>query len=955
MAPRTDTELVRGGTAAHLDHAEECLLGRERELAEVAGWLEADDGPRLVLLRGERGVGRSASLRALAGRLRAAGGAALSLTCVPGDAERWLLLAWRLVSALEEHRAATVRQRTSGNPAAEALTAVEQGDPAAMADALTAALSQQVPVVVLVDDAQHADAGSLAVLGGLAVEGLISPVRLVVTAVEQPAAVAAVTALGGKGWARSLTLAPLEPEQVAEAVARRLRAVPDPDLARRVHHLSQGIPGAVDTVLTGWAEQGAIRVADGHAFLGPNAPDPVPSDGDRFVTALRALGEPCWTVASALSVLWPLGQVAEEITAALTGLSAEDVAAGLDTLAGAGVVRRVPAREAAPAGWAFRVPLTAHAVAARLGPLHRRRLAAAAVEALWARYDAGTKPVLLEGVDPGTYLPDRIADAGPAVDRERAVADLTAAAERAHPGYDGPATLRRLRAAHRLTEDPAGRELAWLRYALTAFATGDLPIARTATEKILRNPAEYLTTPMLQDAVSVLVAATAAGEDWTRLSRMTSARWWKRFLLPAPVALSGQVLALCLVERWREVLELLDRTEPVWTADPHGRAILDWARTTALEMLGRADRRRGELPRLDMPGLPPDTVYSLTVAQTERLLGEGELAGAVELLSTRGLAPEALPGTSAFLMLYLRGRWDEALTLARRMLATDRAFTAAPSHHLLPSRTAGIMLARGRTTSARRLLESVRGRQEGPLQHHLDHVEAEVLRTLGDPDAAEEVLRRGLDAARERGYVHGTAELWASLTEVCLETGRAEEAARCLRRLEEADERLRTGRTRLLCLLTSARVLREEDPRAARLRLREAVELARERGQPFETAVTLTAAVAQDAAPETALGEAYELFGATRAALWRFHTRTAMRAAGLAVPGRRQATEENEHLLATLITEGLTNRQISAVLRLSEDAVANRLTRLFTRTGLRSRTEVVTAVLTGTLSREPGR
>jgi 6,7-dimethyl-8-ribityllumazine synthase len=34
------------------------------------------------------------------------------------------------------------------------------------------------------------------------------------------------------------------------------------------------------------------------------------------------------------------------------------------------------------------------------------------------------------------------------------------------------------------------------------------------------------------------------------------------------------------------------------------------------------------------------------------------------------------------------------------------------------------------------------------------------------------------------------------------------------------------------------------------------------------------------------------------------------------------------------------------VLRLSEDAVANRLTRLFARTGLRSRTEVVTAVLT---------
>ncbi|XUL93695.1 LuxR C-terminal-related transcriptional regulator [Streptomyces galilaeus] len=94
------------------------------------------------------------------------------------------------------------------------------------------------------------------------------------------------------------------------------------------------------------------------------------------------------------------------------------------------------------------------------------------------------------------------------------------------------------------------------------------------------------------------------------------------------------------------------------------------------------------------------------------------------------------------------------------------------------------------------------------------------------------------------------------------------------------------------------------------------------------------------------LREAYDLFGQCGAALERFHTRAAMRAAGITVPGRRQATVESEQLLATLIAEGLTNRQIAVVLRLTEDAVANRLSRLFARTGLRSRTEVVTAVLT---------
>jgi DNA-binding NarL/FixJ family response regulator len=132
------------------------------------------------------------------------------------------------------------------------------------------------------------------------------------------------------------------------------------------------------------------------------------------------------------------------------------------------------------------------------------------------------------------------------------------------------------------------------------------------------------------------------------------------------------------------------------------------------------------------------------------------------------------------------------------------------------------------------------------------------------------------------------------------------------------------------------------------------VELARSRSQPFEMAVTFVAAADTGGAPTTLLREAYELFGECGAVLERFHTRAAMRAVGIAVPGRRQATVESEQLLATLIAEGLTNRQIAAVLRLSEDAVANRLSRLFARTGLRSRTEVVTAVLTGYRARGLG-
>ncbi|WP_208780200.1 hypothetical protein [Streptomyces griseorubiginosus] len=68
-----------------------------------------------------------------------------------------------------------------------------------------------------------------------------------------------------------------------------------------------------------------------------------------------------------------------------------------------------------------------------------------------------------------------------------------------------------------------------------------------------------------------------------------------------------------------------------------------------------------------------------------------------------------------------------------------------------------------------------------------------------------------------------------------------------------------------------------------------------------------------------------------------------MRQPGLPVPARKQATAENEHLLAPLRGERLSNSQLATVLRLSEDAVAQRLSQLFARTGMRSGTEVVTA------------
>ncbi|WP_238432080.1 ATP-binding protein [Streptomyces cavernae] len=313
MAAWSDTnELIRWGTPAGLDRTGDSLLGRERELGQIHDFLSDPDGPRLVLVRGEHGVGRSAFLKAAGERLRAQGTAVLAVDCAPGDGEHPLLLALRLVMALEEHRLAAERRQPAGQPVARALSATDRRDRPAMNTLLRAALAQSAPVAVLVDDAQHADPESLAVLRGIDFRRLVSEVPLVVSAarhVERSTGGVrgAVERLADVAGARTVVLPRLGPEDVTALVARRLQATPDAALARRAYEVTRGVPGAIDALLTGWTRRGEIRLADGHAFLGARTPVPVLPDGDRFVTALDALGEPCRAVAAALSILWPLG------------------------------------------------------------------------------------------------------------------------------------------------------------------------------------------------------------------------------------------------------------------------------------------------------------------------------------------------------------------------------------------------------------------------------------------------------------------------------------------------------------------------------------------------------------------------------------------------------------------------------------------------------------------------
>nr|WP_237531097.1 helix-turn-helix transcriptional regulator [Streptomyces sp. SID3212] len=70
--------------------------------------------------------------------------------------------------------------------------------------------------------------------------------------------------------------------------------------------------------------------------------------------------------------------------------------------------------------------------------------------------------------------------------------------------------------------------------------------------------------------------------------------------------------------------------------------------------------------------------------------------------------------------------------------------------------------------------------------------------------------------------------------------------------------------------------------------------------------------------------------------------------------GRSERDERGERdvQLIDLVSDGSTNRQIAARLGCSEKTVEQRLTRLFKRTGCRSRAELAAAWLDGSLVRQ---
>lgn len=764
--------------------------------------------------------------------------------------------------------------------------------------------------VLLIDDAHWLAPDALAVLRAL-VRGRT---RCVCAGLPWPKP--ALRELRAADLVDEFRLPPRPRRAIAREVTRLLAATPEPALVERVRELGRGLPAALRDTVEALHGNGSIQIVERNAYLVRRHTALAPAPDNQLVEAIRKLGDDCWAVAKAMAVLAPLGPAAPALLAEELGMSEVDVAASLELLREAGVLHN-------GRSWRFIVPLVKAALLACLGPFERQHLSAALVTAVWSNTAACADK---------DHLADRIADAGALVDSDRALRELLHRADAAR--YDRPeAALRWLAAARDLAQDDRRRAKVQLMHTLACFAIGDHKQGLSGAQGVLTEYADLLSPEDIQELQAMVTAALGAAGDHEALRELASGQ------SPAGGAELSTVtraLAFCLLDRWHAASTLLRETESQWRAgNPHTVMLGELAWALAELWSGSPARFEHRLAnRRDWPQRSVRRhLRDQVAAHATALLVTGDSDRAMKLMAEAEIEAGDLPLDCQSMLAAADGQAERALDLARRSIAGAETRSYLTRSAGMYVSAVSVLVARGELATARQLLDAARTTPPA-LAHLLDLAAARIDRAFGDEQSARTQLLR----CAESGLTAGIDIAWSELVDLALVRGDRTEARRGLAELEQLPK---TSRATMLTLLARATV--ENDHAAAR----ECERLVRERAQPLEQAIVLERLVKHGGAEPNLLTEAYELLGTLDAVLYRAWSRNLMHDHGVPVPGRKETVAENERVLAMLAADGLTNKQLGAALRTSDKSVEGRLSRLFLRTGYRSRIELSAAILNG--------
>ncbi|MEU5259414.1 helix-turn-helix transcriptional regulator [Amycolatopsis sp. NPDC021455] len=745
----------------------------------------------------------------------------------------------------------------------------------------------------------------------------VCTVALPLPAATRAAFLASAARLYRDGLLRHVNLRPLPRAELPAFVTALLGAVPEDELVDRLWRISRGWPAAVEAALRIGQDRDLLRVVDRHAYVTPSPVPPRLTEDHELLAAIRRRGATAWATAKAIAVLRKLGPAAARLVARALGTSEAQARHELDLLTQSGLLRHT--RD----GWTFRQPLTGIALTWALGPYERRRLAQIAVQALWS----GEAHCALPG-----YLPDQLVWAGRLVGPARAARELLAASRRG-----GERVLPWLRAAAELTADGAARTEILLLHARTCLANDDPVRALESVETVLRSPAAEIPDGELTAVRFVHLTALAESgrrDELTKIARGGAST------PDTPLEdRAVRAFALSLLGRWREADELLRQIREDPAAAGIARSVRSLGSVVRLWLGDRTefDRDVAELPRRIEAGERP---LEEPAWHAGALVALSELRQAEQVLAAARQVPVRLSMPGRMIQAVGAGKFDEAMELARKHIAASAPGGCDPGQTVMFQLASSIQLCRGRLSRARELLATARER--GPAMPHLLAIpEALYERVHGEYERAQSILRAAVGQAEENGVVAQTDLLWIALADLAVRTQRPGPLPEYLRKLETVAARMGTERAELNRLTLHALV--HSDAAAAEA----AMKLLRLRDQPLEQAVAFERFVRYGLAEPSLLSESYAIFGEMDAWMSRSWSRTLMRQHGVHVPGRQATLAENERLLAVLVAEGLGNKQIAALLQTGEKSVEGRLSRLFQRTGYRSRVELATAILDG--------
>jgi DNA-binding CsgD family transcriptional regulator len=294
---------------------------------------------------------------------------------------------------------------------------------------------------------------------------------------------------------------------------------------------------------------------------------------------------------------------------------------------------------------------------------------------------------------------------------------------------------------------------------------------------------------------------------------------------------------------------------------------------------------------------------------------------------------------------YHRGEWTEVLSASRALELSGRAST--PGHSQSRLLAAEIQSCEGEFELAAAWLAAG---EACPFPALETWAEIGLMWRNGQvPEAIEAGWRgyeRAADAA-ERGNVIGLHWLLVRLAMLEAESddpGKLSELRSMSRKWYA-----RYGGSRLEMAELMIAGLAERDFATART----AVEAVRTHDNQSELMrACLIASVIADE-PRPWLHEAYDIARRLGGDLLRMTIKARMRERGVPLPRRHFASDDlsqSELRIIALIRQGLTNRQIAGAMRISEKTVESHLTRLFAKTGCRSRLDLATASIEGRLT-----